>query len=82
MTTLRPFVDEASLALEGLTVESGADRVSIYGSLQIPRDRDGLEAARQLKSILDAIVTALEQSHDLPGRLGPARIDSVPNPMA
>jgi hypothetical protein len=82
MFQLKPFAEDASLALDGLTVESSADRVSIYGSLQIPRDRSGLDAAKQIKAIIDATVTELEITRDLPDRLGAADIDTDPNPMA
>lgn len=82
--TITPFADEAASASIGdLTIENRLDRVSVYGSLDLTRDRRGLEEARRLRSLLDAIVRALEREGD---RL-PQEIESrpgttqVPNPF-
>ena len=41
--TLKPFADDsAASAIGGLTVENGRDRVALYGSLDLTRDRAGL----------------------------------------
>jgi len=67
MSTLRksfaPFENEtASLAIGELTIENRLDRVELYGSLQITRDKEGLRAASELKAALDAVVAALHKT--------------------
>ena len=72
MTKLRPFADDsASSAVGELTVENGRDRVALYGSLDLTRDRAGLAHARELRALLDAVVQALEGDPALPDRLSP-----------
>jgi hypothetical protein len=62
---LHPFADEtASLQIGGLTVENRTDRVSVYGSLDITRDRIGLARAAQLQLLLNAVVAALRSEGD------------------
>lgn len=62
-----PFADNAaSLTFGGLTIENGADRVAVYGTLDLTRDRAGLELAKRLKAILDAAVARLEADSALP----------------
>jgi hypothetical protein len=59
----------------------GIDRVSIYGSIDITRDKEGLAIARQLKEILDLTLAELEKS-DLPEKISLAPADTVDNPFA
>lgn len=63
--TITPFADEAaSTSVGDLTVENRLDRVSLYGSLDLTRDRQGLEAARRLRALLEAVVQVLEDEGD------------------
>lgn len=81
MTQLQPFKDEASvLALDQMTIENRLDRIEIYGSLQITRDRAGLAVARELKALLDATVAALE-GEDLPEQIELRSIEKARNPF-
>ena len=62
----------------------GQDRIAVHGSIDLTRDRTGLDQARLLRETLDAIVKALEGS-DLPEAVAeapdaPRR--SVKNPFA
>lgn len=84
MKTLKPFADEnASQAIGGLTIENGTDKLAVYGSLDLTRDKAGLEYARALKGILDAAVQALEAEKDLPDKVaGPEPTVAVKNPFA
>ncbi len=69
MTQLQPFQDEAtSLALDQLTIENRLDRIEIYGSLQITRDKAGLALARELKALLDATVARHWRKRTCPSR--------------
>jgi hypothetical protein len=82
--TLRPFADEAtSLQIGGLTVENRLDRVSLYGSLDITRDRDGLRRAIELRALLESVVAALEhEGPSLPETAQPPRSSTtVRNPF-
>ena len=82
--TFQPYADDAAvLSVGDLSVENGATRVVLHGSLELPRDRQGLDRARALKRTLDAIVRALEAS-DLPEAAADASdpTGSAPNPFA
>jgi hypothetical protein len=64
---MKPFADDAaSEAVGGLTIENGATRLSIYGQLEITRDKRGLRRARKVKALIDRIVEALETDDSLP----------------
>lgn len=72
MTKLHPFADDStSLSVAGLTVENGTRRVTLYGSLDLTRDKAGLAEARALKVLVDAIVRTLEADHALPDQVAP-----------
>ena len=81
---LKPYADDsASSGIGGLTVENGRDRVALYGSLDLTRDRAGLERARQLRALLEEVVRALEADPALPDAIEPPREpDTVKNPFA
>lgn len=67
-----PFADDASVrSLGGLSIENGTDRIAVHGSLDITRDRAGLDAARRLRETFEAIARALE-GQDLPERVAEA----------
>ena len=82
MKTIDPFANESeALQLDELTIENRTDRVSIYGSIDITRDKRGLELAQRIKHLLDAIVKRLSQE-DLPESIPPPQnIDVVKNPF-
>ncbi|GJD37474.1 hypothetical protein [Methylobacterium aerolatum] len=80
-----PFADDAACrTIGGLSVENGTTRITLHGSLDIPRDRAGLAQARLLRETLEAIVRTLEaaplpeevaEAADLPSK-------TVKNPFA
>ena len=73
--------DHSQVMLDELTLENQGDRVSIYGSIQITRDKVGLEQARQLLSVLQQMVDVLE-TEDLPDQLPESNDgDEVDNPF-
>lgn len=80
---IRPYADDAGATQIGdLQIENGTDKVSIYGSIDLTRDKEGLERARKLKGLLDAVVQALEAEKDLPDQVPPPRpTDTVGNPF-
>lgn len=75
MTDFDPFADDAaSISIGQLTVENGADRVILYGSLEITYDQPGLARARQMKVLLDRVVEVLE------AKALPAEVAPIPSP--
>jgi hypothetical protein len=79
----RAFADDSTTIQVGdLTLENQGDRLSVYGSLDITRDRDGLAKARELKYILEGVVAALAEESALPDKLSPADVAMVDNPFA
>jgi len=83
MTKLTPFADDAaSVSIGSLTVENGTDRVAIYGSLDLTRDKQGLAHALALKAVLDAAVQLLQAEKNLPDAVRPPSAPKkVPNPF-
>jgi hypothetical protein len=78
---LRPFQNESdSRQIGDLTIENRTDRVDIYGSLSITRDKAGLAAAVALKQAIDAAVDVLK-SEKLPERFSEVPSKTVPNPF-
>lgn len=61
LTHIIPF-DDSSIELDGLTIESAADRIALYGSLDILKDEMGLEKARNLVQYLNKTIISLETS--------------------
>lgn len=58
---MKPYVNESeSIQIEGLTIENRLDRISIYGEIDITKDKEGLKAAKKLKNIIDAALKVLE----------------------
>jgi hypothetical protein len=80
----QPFSDDsASLSIDEFTIENGTDKVALYGSLDVMRDKNGLKQAKTLKAAVDAIVKALEQDKALPDESGPVEApQQVKNPFA
>jgi hypothetical protein len=81
MSTIKPYANEAdSITIGELTVENREDRLELYGSVQLTRDKEGLALARELKSLVDAALEVLE-SEDLPDRIEIDPPDEVDNPF-
>ena len=50
MSSIKPYQnEEESLAIGELTVENRLDRVSVYGSIDLTKDKAGLQQAKALK---------------------------------
>jgi hypothetical protein len=83
MTTITPFKnEEESVTIGDLTIESRLDRIELYGSVQITKDKAGLRLAQELRQLLDATVKALEAEKDLPEQVALTPPDSVKNPFS
>jgi hypothetical protein len=82
MSILDPFANEAdSIMIGDLTVENRLDRIELYGSLQITRDKAGLKLAEELKDLIDAAVAALRADKNLPDHIAVVPTQSVDNPF-
>ena len=81
--TISPFTNESeSLGVGDLTIENRTDRISIYGNIDLTRDKAGLEHARMLKAVLDKVVQVLESEKNLPDKIAPPDTpDEVANPF-
>lgn len=64
-----------------LTVENRLDRISIYGSIDLTKDKDGLQYAYALKRIVDSIIDELK-GKNLPDYVEIKTADTVDNPFA
>ncbi len=83
MARIKPFSNDADvLGIDELTIENRADRVAIYGSLDITRDKAGLAKACQLKAVLDDVVRALEGNKSLPDEIALRPTRRVKNPFS
>jgi hypothetical protein len=82
MLSIKPYQnEEESLAISDLTVENRVDRVSVYGSIELTRDKAGLEQAKALKEVIDAVVAALEAEKSLPDHISVKPTEKVKNPF-
>lgn len=81
MSTIKPFQNEEdSIVISDLTVENRFDRIELYGSLAITKDKAGLAIAQELKTLIDDTVAALQAEH-LPDRVPIAPTDTIDNPF-
>ena len=82
MITLIPFANETDVFdIDDLTVENRLDRVSLYGSAILTKDRAGLHLAKQLKVMIDAVVLALEAEKNLPTQVATKPVEKIKNPF-
>jgi hypothetical protein len=79
---LQPFKNESdTFQIGDLTIKNRLDRLSIFGSLDLTLDKEGLTSARELKTLLDRAIAEMEQT-DLPDRVAIAAPETVKNPFA
>ena len=78
---IKPFQnEEEALAIGELTIENRLDRIELYGSLAITKDKAGLRLATELKTLIDAAVEAL-QKETLPEHVAVKPAERVDNPF-
>ena len=76
-----PYKNESDcIQLGNLTIENRVDRVSIFGSIDLTKDKDGLSMTRELKNIIDQTLAELEKS-ELPDRIVVNPAETVENPF-
>lgn len=82
MSTFKPYQNEAdSITLDELTIENRLDKISVYGSIELTKDKNGLQYAKQLKELIDAAVAALEAEKNLPDCITIKPTEKVDNPF-
>jgi hypothetical protein len=81
---MQPYQNEAdAVEIDGLKIENRLDRITVYGRIDLTRDKAGLENARALKQLLDNIVRALESDPALPEHVAPPKAPVMKrNPFA
>ena len=67
--------------MDGLSIENRTTHISIYGSIQLTRDKAGLANARQLRDLFNDIVRALESDPALPEKIVSSKTVTVKNPF-
>lgn len=81
MKNFKPFKNEADcLQIGELTIENRVDRVSIFGSIDITLDKEGLAVAKELKAIIDTTLAEMEKV-ELPAKIAIAPVEIVDNPF-
>ena len=80
--SIAPFANESdAIGIGGLNIENRTDRISIYGSIDITRDKAGLAYAEQLQALFASIVAAM-QGEALPDQISIKPAEDVKNPFA
>lgn len=72
--------EEDSIQISNFTIENRIDRISIYGSLDLTMDKEGLKKAKILKQVVDSTVAVLEKS-ELPEKIVISKAETVKNPF-
>ena len=82
LLNISPFENEEEvITIQELTLENRLDRVSIHGSVDITKDKQGLEYAFALKRQIDTIVEKLKRE-DLPEKINIENVaKEVKNPF-
>ena len=82
ITPISAFENESDAVTLGsdFSIENRIDRVSIFGSLDLTRDKKGLRLAMVLKANVDAIVAKLQSEH-LPEEVKVTPPRQVDNPF-
>lgn len=83
MPEMKPFADDsAAIEVGDLKLENGRDRIACYGSLDLTRDKAGLELAQRLQAVLASVVKVLEADAALPDAIPPPKQrGAVKNPF-
>ena len=81
MSNFKPYANESDeQEIGNLKIENRLDRITLYGDLDITRDQAGLAGARDLKALIDGIVTVLE-GEKLPEIMPAPVVKKVKNPF-
>lgn len=81
MDKFKSYGKDASTTIEGLTVETDSTVLTIYGSLDIRKDKEGLQAISRLKKIVMEAEASLLKERDLPDKVDLPEGSSIKNPF-
>lgn len=78
---IKPFQNESQvIQIDNLTIENRTDRISIYGNLDICRDKEGQLKAEILKILFEDI-TLFFQGEEVPKKITITPTKTVKNPF-
>lgn len=78
---IQPFQnEEEAITISELTIENRLDRVSIYGSVDITKDKQGQDYLFEPKRQIDAIADQMK-NEELPERMENLEAKEVNNPF-
>ena len=78
-----PYANEADvLRIGDLEIENRVDRISLTGDLVLTKDKAGLALAKELQSLMEHVVKALEADKQLPQIVELKASDTVKNPFS
>jgi hypothetical protein len=76
--TFKPYADDTScLTIGDWTAENHPDRICVFGSIDITRDKAGLAAALKIEGILRSIVAELQADGELADSVKDDRVAPV-----
>lgn len=58
-----------AVLINDFNIENGEDLISVFGELEITKDKDGLKKAEQLSALFQKIASTLQKTQDLPNRI-------------
>lgn len=73
--------EKESFDVGGLTIENRFDRISVYGSIDITKDNEGLKHALMLKRLIDAAIDEMKRDKNLPDRIFVRTAEISENPF-
>jgi len=83
MTHFKPYANESDVIhIGGLEIENRTDRLSLTGDVVLTRDQAGLALAKELKALLDQVVSGLEAEQPLPKKVTLKPVQIVKNPFS
>ena len=78
-----PYANEAGvLRIGDLQIENRVDRISFTGDLALTKDKAGLALAKELQSLMERVVKALEADKQLPQIVELKASVTVKNPFS
>lgn len=78
-----PYANETDvLRIGGLEIENRGDRVSLTGDILFTKDKTGRTLAKELQSLIERVVHALDAEKQLPATVGLRATETVKNPFA
>lgn len=78
---IKPYDNEQQVVqINGLTIENRVDQLSIYGTVNLTRDKVGFQKLLELKTIIDDAYKIL-CNEELPAAIIIEKPKKVPNPF-